>query len=812
MKKNGSPASGRWLLPFGLLALASTLNAGVIRVSGNTINDPNGNQFLFRGPNLALAWWPVPGTADTAIPELAAADKGNCNGVRIVWDDKIPRNTVAILQSALQRCEDNNLAVILGMHYGAEGLNGGTDPSIVNDAVNYWTGAALSVIKRYENRIVLNIVNEWNGNTAGGDTSVYVATYRSAIATIRNAGIHAPILIDSAGWGQDYSIIYQSGQTLLNSDPDRNVVFAIHMYEMYPDASSVRTALERIKIEKGLPVIVGEFGPINNGHFVDAVSVMNYCEQYQVGSCAWTWHQDPPDLWDMMNGWLWSSGPTTWGNIVFNSPGGIKNSAFNGKGDFGASPVVISTQPRGQTATAGLNATFTVAAGSNPAPTYQWQRRPAGSSTWENLHEGGSYQGVTSATLTVSGATAAMSGDQFRCVITNPSDSTTSSAVALTVAGAASALFQYPAGIAEDTSGNLYVADASSNTIKRITPAGVVSTLAGTAGVAGAQDGTGANAQFNQPSGVAVDTSGNVYVADTGNATIRKITPAGAVTTLAGSAASRGSLDGTGSAASFNSPGGIAVDSAGNLYVADTFSATVRRVTPAGMASTLAGTAGSRGETDGDGAAARFNSPNGVTVDAAGNLYVADTYNDTIRKVTPGGVVTTLAGSTGISGATDLTGINALFNQPYGVAVDTSGNVYVADTANSTIRKITPVGVVTTLAGVAGIAGLGNGTGSSVLFNQPRGLVVDGTGNLTIADTGNGAIRRLAPDGTVTTLALTAAPSGGTTTPPPDGGSGTGSGGGSGGGNGGGGGGAMESWFVAALALWVIARRAARKN
>jgi sugar lactone lactonase YvrE len=471
----------------------------------------------------------------------------------------------------------------------------------------------------------------------------------------------------------------------------------------------------------------------------------------------------------------------------------------------------FTTQPTPQTVSISQRATFTVAGGGNPAPTYQWQRLPAGATTWENLSEGGSYHGVTTNTLTVDTATAAMAGDQFRCLIANSLGNSTSSAVVLTVSGSGSVLLQYPASIAEDSSGNFYVADASSNTIQKITPAGSVRTLAGTAGMAGSQDGTGASALFNQPSGVAVDGGGNVYVADTGNATIRKITPTGAVTTLAGSPVSRGSHDGTGSSAQFNQPTGLAVDSAGSLYVADSFNATIRKVAADGTVSTLAGTAGGRGDADGTGAAAQFNNPNGVALDTAGNLYVADTYNDTIREITPAGVVTTLAGSAGLSGSADLTRSNALFNQPYDVAVDTAGNIYVTDTGNATIRRVAPGGAVTTLAGLANIAGMGDSASGVALFNQPRGLVVDSAGNLFVADTGNAAIRKVTADGTVTTMALQAAA--GATPPPPSGGTPPPSPGPmSGGGNGGGGGGAMETWFVALLALLGAARLLARRR
>jgi len=318
-------------------------------------------------------------------------------------------------------------------------------------------------------------------------------------------------------------------------------------------------------------------------------------------------------------------------------------------------------------------------------------------------------------------------------------------------------LFLYPTDVGLDSAGNAYVTDASYNTVQKITPAGKISTLAGTAGVAGMHDGLGGGVFFNQPGGNVVDGAGNIYVADTGNAMIRKIAPDGTVTTFAGSATNRGNQDGSGTSASFSSPNGIAVDGAGNVYVADSFNETIRKITPAGVVSTLAGAAASRGDADGTGGSARFNYPAGVAVDGAGNVYVADAYNDTIRKITPGGVVTTLAGSAGISGSNDGTGIYALFNQPIGLTADGAGNVYVADTGNATIRKVMPDGTVTTVAGMAGIAGMRDGAGSSALFNQPRGIALDSTGKLYVADTGNAAIRKIALDGTVSTVAATPA-------------------------------------------------------
>jgi hypothetical protein len=322
----------------------------------------------------------------------------------------------------------------------------------------------------------------------------------------------------------------------------------------------------------------------------------------------------------------------------------------------------------------------------------------------------------------------------------------------------AAARFWEPSGVAVDGTGNVFVADTDNNTIRKITPAGVVTTLAGTADSSGSTDGTGAAARFDTPYGVAVDGSGNVFVADSGNDTIRKITPSGVVTTLAGTAGSLESADGTGAAAGFAWPEGVAVDGAGNVFVAEGLH-TIRKITSSGVVTTLAGTADSFGSADGTGAAARFNGPYGVAVDGAGIVFVADSYNNTIRKITPAGVVTTLAGSAAADpGSADGTGPAARFNFPQGVAVDGAGNVFVADSGNNTIRKVTPSGVVTTLAGTAGLSGSADGTGAAARFNGPQGAAVDGAGNLFVADTGNNAIRKISPPGVVTTIVGVAAP------------------------------------------------------
>src|SRR6185436_3909057 len=249
----------------------------------------------------------------------------------------------------------------------------------------------------------------------------------------------------------------------------------------------------------------------------------------------------------------------------------------------------------------------------------------------------------------------------------------------------AAARFSSPQGVAVDSAGNIYVADRNNHTIRKITAAGVVTTLAGTGGVAGSADGTGAAARFNFPASVGVDAAGNVYIADASNNTLRKVTPAGVVTTLAGTANTFGSEDGAGANARFNRPQGAAVDSVGNIYVADSRSCTLRKITGAGVVTTLAGTAALAGSADGTGAAARFDFPIGVAADSAGNIYVADSANQALRKITVAGVVTTLAGITRVRGGADGIGTNATFSEPQGLAVDSAGYIYVADWSGNTI-------------------------------------------------------------------------------------------------------------------------------
>jgi sugar lactone lactonase YvrE len=276
----------------------------------------------------------------------------------------------------------------------------------------------------------------------------------------------------------------------------------------------------------------------------------------------------------------------------------------------------------------------------------------------------------------------------------------------------------------------------------------VVTTFAGS-GVVGALDATGTAASFKKPVGVALDAAGNLYVADTGNNIIRKITASGVVTTFAGSGAT-GSDDGNGINASFNSPNAVVVDASGTLFVADSFNHKIRKITAAGVVSTFAGS-GTSGSDDATGIDASFFQPWDIAVDASGNLYVADFNNHKIRKITIAGVVSTFAGS-GTTGSSDATGTAATFFRPTGITFDNSGTMYVVDSGNHKIRKITTTGVVSTLAGST-TSGSNDGSGTSAQFFNPYDLAVDASGTVYVTDFGNHKIRMITAAGVVSTFA-----------------------------------------------------------
>lgn len=332
------------------------------------------------------------------------------------------------------------------------------------------------------------------------------------------------------------------------------------------------------------------------------------------------------------------------------------------------------------------------------------------------------------------------------------------------------ARFLFPADIAVDNNGVLYVADLSNQTIRKIAPMGtnwVVTTIAGMAGVLGYADGTNSDARFNRPNGIIADQAGNIYVGDAYNDVIRKLTPVGTnwvVTTVAGNPGVTGGLDGTNTDAQFWTPRGVAADQNGRLYVVDSANFTIRGIVPWGTnwaVSTLAGTALNYGFLDGTNEIAEFNTPFDLALTAAGVLFVTDFANNAIRQVAPQGtnrVTTTITGFSGNPGTNDGSGTVAMFNSPNGIAVDTATNLYIADQSNHAIRKMIPNGsgwLVSTIAGTPGQSGTNDGTGSLAKFNKPWGIAVQRDGTLFVVDSRNHTIRKgIPPGGAIPTLQI----------------------------------------------------------
>ena len=371
----------------------------------------------------------------------------------------------------------------------------------------------------------------------------------------------------------------------------------------------------------------------------------------------------------------------------------------------------ITAQPSSVRVFAPAVVTFTANFTGIPFPTAQWQLSTDNGVTWANI------AGATMAVYTTPATTFVDNLNQFRIVATNIAGVATSVGAVLTV-------------------------NATLTVDKLVV-------FAGNAGAAGNVDAIGAAARFKQPYGIARDpATGNVYVSEIGSSVIRKITAAGVVTTLAGLAGSEGSVDGTGSGARFLQPHGLAVDAGGNVIVADYGNHLIRRITPAGVVTTIAGKVGVAGTLKDD----VLFFPTAVAVDASGRIYVANSWDNTIAVIN-GSSLSRVAGFSGRPGKTDGVDSLALFNRPSDLVLDGRGNLFVVDGGNHTIRRIVLASQqVTTYAGTPGIGGTADGIGTAAGFADPTGIVIDAAGTLYVSDTYNNVIRKITIGAVVTTV------------------------------------------------------------
>ena len=336
---------------------------------------------------------------------------------------------------------------------------------------------------------------------------------------------------------------------------------------------------------------------------------------------------------------------------------------------------------------------------------------------------------------------------------------------------ASSAELSYPYGVALDASGNLYFADLGNNRVRKVNGTGTITTVAGAGSYGFSGDGGPAtSAELAQPTGVAVDSSGDLYIADNSNNRVRKVDSSGTITTVVGGGISGLGDGGPATAAQLNQPVGVAVDGSGNLYIADAGNSRVRKVDGSGTITTVAGTGGFGFSGDGGPAtAAQLNSPYGVALDGSGNLYIGDTGNQRVRRVNGSGTISTVAG-TGTQGFSGDGGpaTAAQLRDPVGVALDGSGNLYIADSANSRVRKVDGTGTISTVAGTGGFGFSGDGgPATAAQLNSTYGVALDSSGNLNIGDANNNRVRKVEGPDTVPPTTTISGPSGTTNDPTP---------------------------------------------
>jgi sugar lactone lactonase YvrE len=332
---------------------------------------------------------------------------------------------------------------------------------------------------------------------------------------------------------------------------------------------------------------------------------------------------------------------------------------------------------------------------------------------------------------------------------------------------AISARLDTPLGVAVDAAGNIFIADYDNGRIRKVTPGGVISTVAGNGSYQGTGDNGPATSAGMGPIGVAVDAAGNIFIADTDNDRVRKVNTAGIITAFAGSGNNGFAGDnGPATSARLAAPVGVAVDTSGNVFLADYDNFRIRKVGTNGVITTIAGNGSYEYGGDGGPATSAGIGPTSIAVDVTGNLFIADFDNERIRKVTSSGSISTLAGTgeRGFSGDGGP-GTDAELRDPFGVAVDAAGNVFIADASNNRVRKVSPAGAISTVAGNGNAIRLGDdpsegfggdgGPAISALMSGPVGVAIDPAGNLFIADSVNNRIRKVTPAGVITTVAGT---------------------------------------------------------